>query len=108
MRTSSHLFAFLRSAKGKQTDLQLQEHGSAICSKHMVKIGIEKYICRYGGFVHYATAKKRPFLEHKISQNIYQSFTMIFLQILKSKLLCARVSFDPHGRKTCALCAAFQ
>lgn len=85
MKTSSHSYVFLRSAKGKQTDSQVREHGSATCSKHMAKIGIEKYICRYGGFVHYAIAKKRPFLEHKISQNTYQSFMMIFLQNLKYK-----------------------
>lgn len=108
MKTSSHSFAFLKSAKGKQTDSQLQEHGLSICSKHMAKIGIEKYICRYGGFVHYATAKEPPFLEHKISQNTYQSFMMISLQTLKSKLLYIRVSSDPHDRRTCALCAAFQ
>lgn len=108
MKISSHSFAFLKSVKGMKTALQLQEHGLATCSKHMVKIGIEKYICRYGGFAHYAITKKRPSLEHKTSQNTYQRFMMMFSQSLKSKSSRIRVSSDPHDHRTCALCAAFQ
>lgn len=108
MKTSSHSFAFLKSAKGMKTALQLQEHGLAICSKYMVKIGIEKYIYQYGGFAHYATTKKRPSLERKTSQNTYQHFMMIFLQSLRSKSSRIRVRSDPRDPRTCVLCAAFQ
>lgn len=108
MKILSLSFAFLKNVKGMKATLQLQEHGLAICSKHMVKIGIEKYICRYGGFAHYATAKKQPSLERKTSQNTYQRFTMIFLQSLRSKSLRIKVSSDPRDHRTCAPCAAFQ